>query len=73
MNNSSEQKFLKRVEELVGFNLSPQQAGYALGILSDTVAEANFNIEEADERAETEEIRANYRDFIKRSRRVVKG
>ena len=73
MNNLREQDFLRRVEELVGFNLSPEQASYALGILSDTVAEANFNIAEADERAEAEEIRANYRDFIKRSRRVVKG
>ena len=58
---------------MVGFSLSPEQSGLALDVLSEVKAEANFDIAEADERAETEEIRSNYRTFRKRTRKVVNG
>ena len=71
--NINEQEFLREVERLVGFRLSPEQSGLALDVLSEVKAEASFDMAEADERAEMEEIRSNYRELRKRSGRVVNG
>jgi len=71
--NTNEQNFLKDVEERVGFSLSPEQTDYALGVLSNSMANAFFDFADADENAEKEEIRANYRELIRKQNRVVKG
>lgn len=73
MKITSEKRFLNRVEELVGFSLSPAQTDVALNVLSDAKAKASFDIAEAEERAEKEAIKSNYRRLLKTSNRVVKG